>query len=77
VQKIAEEFAGRARVVKVEWDREGRAGESFGSAGVPDYLVFRDGERVDRLGLAFVDPFLETRLRRMLNAALEAGRGNP
>jgi thioredoxin-like negative regulator of GroEL len=71
VQKIAEEFAGRVRVVKVEWDRDGRTGEDFGSSGVPDYLVFRDGERIDRLGLAFVGPFLESRLRRMLDAALE------
>ena len=70
MKAIAAEFAGRARVVQVHWDREGRVGADFESSGVPEYLVFRDGERVDRLGFAFVSPFLEARLRRMLNAAL-------
>ena len=70
IESLADEFEGRARVVKVELDREGEVLESFGASGVPAYLVFRDGVEVDRLSLNFLDWFFESRVRRMLEGAL-------
>ncbi len=71
IERLSDEFEGRARVVKVELDREGEVLESFGASGVPAYLVFRDGVEVDRLSLNFLDWFFESRVRRMLEGALD------
>ena len=68
---MADEFAGRARVVKVELDREGFALEGFEASGVPSYLVFKDGVEVDRLRLTAISWWLEGRLRRMVENALD------
>ena len=68
---MTEEFAGRARVVKVELDREGVALASFDVSGIPGYLVFEDGVEVDRLRFTFVDWWLEGRLRGMVERALD------
>ena len=68
---MAEEFEGRARFVKVELDRKGEVLQSFGASGVPAYLVFRDGVEVDRLSLNFLDWFFESRIRSLLEGALD------
>jgi thioredoxin 1 len=70
IEGLAIELAGRARVVKVQLDREGAVQESFGVDGIPVYVVFRDGVEVDRLTPNIVDWFLERRLRRMVEGAL-------
>ena len=70
IEGLAGEFEGRARVVKVEIDREGVVLESFDASIIPSYLVYVDGVEVDRLTLTFVDWFLESRVRRMLESAL-------
>jgi thioredoxin 1 len=70
IEGLAVELAGRARVVKVQLDREGAVQESFGVGGIPVYVVFRDGVEVDRLTPNIVDWFLERRLRRMVEGAL-------
>lgn len=72
VENLADEFEGRARVVRVELDREGHVLASFGASGAPAYLVFRDGVEVDRLTLNFLDWFFESRIRSMLAGALES-----
>jgi thioredoxin 1 len=71
VEDIAREFAGRARVVKVQVDREGEVLERFRASGLPAYLVYREGSEVDRLALSSVGWFLKARVRRLLNASLE------
>jgi thioredoxin-like negative regulator of GroEL len=68
---LAVEFEGRARVVSVDLDREGVVQEAFSVDGIPAYVVFRDGVEVDRLTPNIVGWFLEARLRRMVERALE------
>lgn len=68
---LAEEFSGRVRFVVVEADRKGQVLRDFGFGSFPAYLVFRDGQEVDRLSLAFMPFFFEGRLRSMVADALE------
>jgi thioredoxin-like negative regulator of GroEL len=71
VEALAGEFEGRVRFVKVNVDRDEAVRGQFGISGLPGYLVFRDGEEVDRLGATFLDWLLRWRLRRMVQGALE------
>ncbi len=71
IESLAEEFRGRARVATVHADRGGDLLAAFDASGFPTYLVFRDGVEVDRLTLRFVPWFLESRLRRTLERALD------
>lgn len=71
IESLAREFAGRARFVKVQIDREGEVQERFGASSLPSYLPFKDGREVDRMRVTFVDWFLEGRIRRMVDSALD------
>ena len=44
---------------------------AFEASSFPTYLVFRDGAEVDRLRVNFIPWLLESRLRRMLERALD------
>ena len=68
VQSLAKEFGG-VHFAVVELDREGEVLARFEASGVPTYILYRDGEEVDRL-LA-IPGWLESRLRRMLESALD------
>jgi thioredoxin-like negative regulator of GroEL len=70
IEELALEFAGRARFVRVDVAPGGGVLERFGASGLPAYLLFRDGVEVDRMRLGFLDWFLKSRLRRMVNGAL-------
>ena len=71
VEGLADEFAGRARFVRVDMDRDGTVAAAFKSSGVPDYLVFKDGVEVDRVWLVAVTWMLESRLRWMVKGAID------
>ncbi len=64
---MADEFAGRVRVVKVDVDRDAAVRKAFRVDGIPTYLVYKDGVEVDRLKPSI---FVEARLRGMVEAAL-------
>ena len=69
IEKLAGEFDGRARVVKVELDREGEVLSSFDASWIPVYVLFRDGVEVDRAS-GVVGALLERRVRSMIDRAL-------
>jgi len=48
VEAVAEEFAGRVRVGKLDVDGNGATAERYGISGIPALLVFRDGRVVDQ-----------------------------
>ncbi len=50
VEKLAEEHAGEMKVVKLEAPKARRLCMSMGLMGLPVFLVFKDGEEVDRIG---------------------------
>lgn len=71
MKSLAREFESRVRFVLVEADEPGKLLERFDAGSFPSYLLFEDGEEVDRLTLNFAPWFLEDRLRSMLDHALD------
>ena len=49
VERLAERFAGRAIVAKVNVDEEPELARSFGIRSIPALFVFQDGEVVERI----------------------------
>ncbi len=71
IEALAPEYAGRARFVKVDVDRDQPVRDAFGISGIPAYLVFKDGQEVDRLSITFTSVLLKWRIRRMLHGVLD------
>jgi thioredoxin 1 len=44
VEQIAEEFAGKAKICKVNVDDEGELASQFGIASIPTVIIFKNGE---------------------------------
>lgn len=49
VEQIAEEYAGRAKVCKVNVDDEPALARRFGIASIPTVLVFKNGQLTDQV----------------------------
>jgi len=72
IDRLAEEFQGRAKVLKVNVEDESELADVFEIRGVPTLLLFKDGEVVDRIvGLAPPQE-LTSRLERLLNPVTTA-----
>jgi thioredoxin 2 len=69
VQKVAQEMAGRAIVLKVDTDRYPEVGARYGVRGIPNFVVLKNGESVFQT--AGVAP--STEMRRWLENASAAG----
>lgn len=49
VEAIAEEYAGKAVIAKVNVDDFGRLAEKYAIRGVPTLLILKDGQEVNRI----------------------------
>lgn len=49
IEEIAEEYQGRAKVVKLDVDSNPRVAMDFGIRSIPTLLFFKDGRPVDQL----------------------------
>ena len=49
LDKLADRFAGRARVVKLDIDSNQKTAAMYGVRSIPTLLVFKGGEPVDKL----------------------------
>jgi len=49
VEEMAKEFAGRAKVVKLNSDENQRVPSQFQIQGIPTLLFFKNGQLVDRV----------------------------
>ena len=49
VEEIAEEYEGKAKVMKVNTDEQQELAIKFGIRSIPTVLFFKDGEVVDQL----------------------------
>ena len=49
IDQLAAEFAGRARIVKLNIDENPRTATRFGVSSIPTLLIFKDGREVDRI----------------------------
>jgi len=49
IEQLAAEYSGRAKVYKVDVDREGDIAQRYGVMSIPALLVFKGGKEVDRM----------------------------
>ncbi|MFM2314447.1 MAG: hypothetical protein RLZZ04_3723 [Cyanobacteriota bacterium] len=60
MDRLAEEYAGRAKVVKIDIDQNKENTKKFGVRSIPAVLIFKQGEVVERLvGVAPYETFSE------------------
>ena len=58
VEELAEEFDGKAKIVKVNTDEEQAIATKYGVRSIPTIIFFKDGEQVDTMvGAASKDAF--------------------
>ena len=69
IDKLAEQFAGKVKVGKLDVDKNQEIAVKYGISSIPQILLFKGGEKLvdKKLG---VQP--ETEFVKMLNRALEA-----
>jgi thioredoxin 1 len=49
IDALADEYAGKAKIYKLNVDDNPEAGQQLGIKGIPTVIVFKDGKIVDRL----------------------------
>ncbi len=49
IDEVAEDFAGRAKIYKVNVDEEGELATKFGIMSIPTLIIFKDGTAFDKL----------------------------
>ncbi len=49
LEDIAQEYAGKVTVAKVNTDEEQRYAEQFGISSIPTLIIFKGGQEVDRI----------------------------
>ena len=60
IDKLAEEYQGRAKVVKVDIDKNKENAKKYGIRSIPAVLIFKNGEVVENLvGKAPYETFSE------------------
>jgi len=60
IEELAEDYAGKANICKVNTDEEQEIAVKFGIRSIPTIMFFKDGELVDQMvGAASKDAFAE------------------
>ncbi len=67
VHELAAEYAGRAKVMKLNVDENPNTAARFGIASIPTLLIFKNGQLVDRVVGAVSKKALAGRLAAQLN----------
>ncbi len=70
LEKVADEYDGRAKVCKVNIDDERQVATQYGIMSIPTLFVFDDGQLVDQI--TGITPNFEADLKKKLDAALAA-----
>lgn len=47
VEKLAQEYAGKAKIGKMDVDQNPQTGEKFGIMSIPTIMIFKDGKAVN------------------------------
>jgi thioredoxin 1 len=70
IEDLAREYAGEATVYTLDIDANPTTRHAYGIMGVPTFLVFRDGEVVER----FTGSMSRSKLAAALESAIEAAK---
>ena len=49
MDQLSEDFAGKAKIVKVDIDENGELAMEYGVMSIPTVIVFKDGAEVDKV----------------------------
>jgi len=71
VEDIAQEFAGRLKVGKLNADENAKAMQ-LGVSGIPTLLIFRNGQEIDRIVGAVPKPYLVEKINYHLGQTVTA-----
>ncbi len=66
VSDLAESYAGKVHVGVVDIDEQPGLAGQYAVTAVPTFVLFKDGQEVDRLTGAVPRPILESRLKRLV-----------
>ena len=66
IEEIANDYAGKCSVGKVNTDQDGSIASQYGIQGIPTVILFKGGQPVDRL----VGLVSKTKLSEMIEKAL-------
>jgi len=66
VDAVAEEFAGKAKVFKVDTDAEGEIASRYGIMSIPTLLFFKGGKVADQIVGAVPKSEIVSRLNRLI-----------
>jgi len=66
VEELAKEFAGRAKVVKLNSDENQRVPSQYQIQGIPTLLLFKNGQLVDRIVGAVPKPTILQKLKQIM-----------
>ena len=69
IEELAVEFAGLAKVAKLDVDATPEIAEKYGVRSIPTLLFFRDGEAVDRLVGGAPKKAIAAKLQALLSIA--------
>ena len=67
VDAVAEEFAGKAKVYKVDTDREPEVAGKYNVMSIPTLIYFKDGKVADQLIGAVPKSEIANRLNKLVN----------
>ena len=67
LKKLAKEFEGRAKIAKINVDKNPSISNRFDISGVPTFILFRDGEIVNQAVGARTD----NQLRELMESGIE------
>jgi thioredoxin 1 len=66
VKELAEEYLGRAVMVKIDIDENTKTTDNYGIRNIPTLLFFKDGKQVDKLVGAVQKKVLAAKLDSLL-----------
>jgi thioredoxin 1 len=66
IEQLATEYAGKAKVYKVDVDSEGDLAMKYGVMSIPALIVFKGGKEVDRMVGAAPKPQIAALIERAL-----------
>src|SRR3954452_2592505 len=66
IEQLATEYAGKAKVYKIDVDSEGDLATKYGVMSIPALLVFKGGKEVDRMVGAAPKPQIAALIDRSL-----------
>jgi thioredoxin 1 len=69
LERLAGEYAGKVKIVKVNVDEEGDLANRFGISGIPTMIFFKDGKAVDHVVGALPPQALKEKIEAVVPVA--------